>query len=231
MRRNRGTTYTPKTCEVCGDEYTPTSGRQRSCTKSGCRTQMERERIDRKNDARRTRVQRPVDKLCEWDGCETVFAIAYTGVIPQHCFKHRKEFIAPRQRSATVKWRLQTIDAQCQYPNCNNLQHPGGQGWCYFHYPILSMHGLGALGWWAYYNAQNGLCPICLEPLLDGRTIAIDHDHKLAPGPRHDVEHVRGLLHSAPCNGVVLGGIETAIANGWFERALNFIKYPLSESD
>lgn len=231
MRRNRGVVYNPKQCEVCGDDYVPTSGRQRCCTKSGCRNQLERVRLARKTDARRNRVDRPTEKQCEWEDCPTVFILATTGVIPQHCPKHRKERKAPGARAAITKWRLQTINVQCLYRNCTNPQHPSGQGWCFFHYPILSMHGLSAEGWWAYYEDQKGLCPVCLEVLFDGRTIVIDHDHKLAPSPRHDVEHVRGLLHAQPCNSIVVGGIETAIANGWFTRTLTFIKYPPPESN
>lgn len=233
MRRNRGVVYTPKECEVCDNEYVPTSGRQLVCDAEPCRAELARRRVERKCDFRRERTGRPTEKSCEWDGCEVVFPLSATGKLPQYCPDHRKESAAPRAKEAMAKWRQKTIDVECRYQGCENLQHPSAQGWCYFHYPILSMHGLSADEWWGFYERQGGVCPICLEQLFDGRTIAVDHDHTLAPGPRHDLEHVRGLLHANPCNNVVLGGIETAIANGWFERSLRFIhfEYPPSESN
>jgi len=230
-RRNRGVIYSPKICTVCGDSYIPTSGRQIACTKQTCQDALTVIRAERRAIRYAEQNPRITEKQCEWNACPVIFAVASTGVIPQHCDEHRKERNAPGARAAMVKWREQTLDTQCRYWNCERLQHPSAQGWCYFHYPILSMHNLSADAWWEFHDAQNGLCPICLESLFDGRVIAIDHDHALTPGPRHDAEHTRGLLHANPCNNVVLGGIETAIANGWLERALVFIKFPPSESN
>jgi hypothetical protein len=193
---------------------------------------MERARVARKIQARRDRVQRPTEKACEWDECPVVFPLASTGVRPKYCPEHRKMDVAPRAQAATIKWRQQTLSVECEHPICGNLQHPSGQGWCYFHYPILSVHGLNAKGWWRFYNEQNGICPVCLLPLLDGRTIAVDHDHVTSgSNTRHDVEHVRGLLHAAPCNGVIVGGIETAIRNGWLDNVWRYIKFLPSESN
>lgn len=199
--------------------------------KPTCRDALERLRLDRKIAAYAKNNPRITEKLCEWDGCPIIFPIASTGVIPPYCPQHKRTNVAPKARAATAAWRLKTIEAQCQYWNCQNLQHPSAQGWCHFHYPILSMHGLSSDHWWKIFDAQDGLCPICLQTLKDGRPIAVDHDHALAPTSRHDREHVRGLLHMAPCNSIVVGGIETAIANGWLERAMAFIKYPPSESN
>lgn len=231
MRRNRGIIYAPKVCEVCEYEYVPTSGRQLVCESTACRNELERRRVVRKLEVRRERVGRPLEKQCEWAECTEIFALSPTGVRPKYCVSHRKEIVAPKAQAATKKWRLQTIDVACRYQDCANLQHPAGRGWCYFHYPILSMHGLDADGWWVFYENQDGVCPVCSMPLFDGRTIAVDHDHSTAPSSRHDVEHVRGLLHAVPCNSAVLGGIETAIRNGWFLNALLYIKYPLPESN
>lgn len=231
-RRNRGVVYRLKVCEICGDEYVPTSGRQRACSKESCRQSLAKSFNSRRVDVYAEKHPRITEKQCEWPaGCETIFSVASTGVIPDHCNEHKKARRSPGAKAATEKWRLQTINIECRFWNCRNLQHPSGCGWCFFHYPILSMHGLTADDWWEFYEFQNGVCVICQGPLCDGRIIAVDHDHDLAPSARHDKEHVRGLLHAAPCNSIVVGGIETAIANGWYERVLTYIKFPPSESN
>jgi hypothetical protein len=153
--------------------------------------------------------------------------VSWTGVLPKYCPPHYQQSIAPKAQAANSEWRLKTIDIQCSHPICENLQHPSAHGWCHYHYTIWTVHNLDAEGWWTFYNDQNGRCPICGATLLNGTIIAIDHDHVAQPKARHKKEHARGLLHAAPCNGLILGGIETAIANGWFENALRYIHFDL----
>ncbi len=231
MRRNRGVVYSPKECLFCGEEYVPTSGRQKACPSEPCQKALEKEYRSRQGDRYREANPRPTETQCEWDGCDEIFPVSWTGVIPRFCPEHRKAHVAPRAQAAVAKWRQKTIGVPCRYRECKNLQHPSGRGWCHYHYPILSMHGLSADGWWRFYDEQNGLCPICSTPLFDGRVVAVDHDHSEAPTARHDVEHVRGLLHASPCNGMIVGGIETAIRNNWLDNVFRYIEYPLPESD
>ena len=215
--------YTSKVCEHCGEEYTPTSGRQRVCQKSECQTWKARNYPSRKNGHYVKRGVRPVRKKCEWPDCQELFDVAATGVIPKFCAEHQREFDNDYSRVARREWEGRTLDVECRYPDCTRLQHRKGQGWCYKHYTILSVHGVNADKWWEMFEDQDGLCPVCRLPLFDGRVVVVDHDHAGTDGPRHTVEHVRGLLHDAPCNGMILGGIETAIVNGWFDNALRYI--------
>jgi hypothetical protein len=231
MRRNRGILYAPKVCQHCQAEYVPTSGRQLFCERSDCKRECQRQRLERKRLLYQARVQRPTQKTCEWAGCSESFPVKSTGLIPTLCPTHRRVKIAPQAQAATAAWRARTLDQPCRFPGCENLQHPSARGWCHYHYPILSMHGVGADEWWGFYEQQGGRCPVCQGALSDGRVIAVDHDHTSAPQTRHDLEHVRGLLHAAPCNSVIVGGLETAIRNGWLPNVLRYIAYPLPESN
>lgn len=212
--------YAPKCCIACGEEFVPTSGRQVACTHPACKrvaTNL------RRKQRRAAAAGRPSEKPCEWPSCEVWFPVSWTGVLPKFCPEHYRRSIASRQQRATEEWRNRTLDIPCRYPECVRLQHPSAQGWCHYHYPILSVHDLGADEWWAFFDKQEGLCPICCESLLDGRKIVVDHDHEAAPSNRHKKEHARGLLHAAPCNSVIVGGIETAMRNGWLENAFRYI--------
>ena len=215
--------YVPKTCIHCHDEYVPTSGRQIACHKDECRLWITRNHPSRKNGRYVKRGERPTRKRCEWSDCPVVFVVALTGLVPRYCEEHMREAVKPGAIASRQQWSKRTLNEVCRFNECGDLQHPSGRGWCHKHYPIWSVHGVTADKWWSMYTDQGGVCAICDEPLF-GRIIVVDHDHTSAPpGPRHGVEHVRGLLHSAPCNGLILGGIETAIRNGWMQNVLRYI--------
>ncbi len=230
-RTNYGAIYEPKECAHCGESYIPTSGRQQVCQKDECRNWKARNYPSRKNGRYVKRGVRPERKKCEWPDCDIIFDVAAMGLVPKTCAEHTREAANATSIVKRSAWSLKTIDAVCGFRFCENLQHPIGRGWCYRHYPIWSVHGVTAEKWWHLFADQNGVCPVCAQDLFDGRVIVVDHDHALAVGPRHTVDHVRGLLHDAPCNGMILGGIETAIENGWFENALDYIQFPRQESN
>lgn len=223
--------FMAKTCVHCQEEYTPTSGRQQVCQKAECRAWKKRNYPSRKNGRYVKSGERPVRKKCDWLDCPEVFDVGATGLVPPHCEIHTREVSNAYSIESRKNWSRRTLDIPCRYPDCEFLQHPKASGWCHKHYPIWSVHGVNADKWWAMFDEQDGICPICEAPLFDGRVVVVDHDHTNTVGPRHTVEHVRGLLHSAPCNGMILGGIETAIANGWFENAMRYIKVPWQESN
>jgi len=221
--------YVSRTCVHCGNEYTPTSGRQQVCGSDECHAWKMRNYPSRKNGRYVKRGVRPIKKRCEWLDCPVVFAVGPTGLVPRYCDEHIQESVKPAAIAARKQWSRRTLPVPCRFRDCDQLQHPSARGWCHKHYPIWSVHGVDAEKWWEMFEAQQGLCPICHMELFDGgRTIVVDHDHKTAPQTRHTVEHVRGLLHAAPCNGMILGGIETAIANGWWWNVVDYLKTDLS---
>lgn len=48
-------------------------------------------------------------------------------------------------------------------------------------------------------DAQGGVCKICFSPNVDGKNLAVDHDHKCCPARRSCGKCIRALLCN-PCN-------------------------------
>src|ERR1039458_9319085 len=188
--------FLPKICIHCHESYIPTSGRQLVCQQEECRRWKTRNYPSRKNGRYFKRGERPTQKKCEWEDCRTTLNVRSTGLVPKYCDEHQQRADNIYSIKARKEWSRRTIDVECVYPDCVELQHPRATGWCYKHYPIWSVHGVDGDKWWEMFNVQNGLCPICEQLLFDGRIVVIDHDHKKTSSPRHTVEHVRGLLHS-----------------------------------
>lgn len=216
-----GPVYAEKACQYCGKAFTPTSGRQHTCTAPECRRQQRQRLQQRQRNLYGEKNPRPAEKQCEWDGCETVFVVPWTGSVPAWCEKHRREHSLPKMRANRVRWTQRTLNESCRMIDCENPQHPASHGWCFKHYPIWDVHGVSADFWWEMFDKQGGVCPICKEALTNETIIAIDHD-PLAPR-RHTVAHVRGLLHATPCNNVILGGIEIALQQGLMQNVLEYI--------
>lgn len=57
----------------------------------------------------------------------------------------------------------------------------------------LGKYGLNAITYQELYDRQQGFCPVCMNPLKEGK-ICVDHDHKCCPGWNTCGKCVRGLL-------------------------------------
>ena len=63
---------------------------------------------------------------------------------------------------------------------------------------LRQAHGIALEDYEVWYNNQNGVCYLCHNPSMDGRSLAVDHDHT--------TNEIRGLLDRT-CN-TTLGIIE-----------------------
>lgn len=68
---------------------------------------------------------------------------------------------------------------------------------------IRHLYGLTLEQWQQMWDEQTGDCAICLDPLVEGKDVHVDHDHECCPGSQSCGKCVRGLLCRG-CN-IMLG--------------------------
>lgn len=71
-------------------------------------------------------------------------------------------------------------------------------------YHLRSVHGMSRAEWQAMWDAQDGCCYLCGDPLIDGnrRKVHVDHDHSCC-GPKRSCSRCRRGLACYRCNAVV----------------------------
>lgn len=82
----------PKVCEFCQRSFAPRNWKDRACALPECQENLRRSKLDARNSKSPPRnPNRPKNKECEWDGCETSFSVPLRGVVAPYCHQHREE--------------------------------------------------------------------------------------------------------------------------------------------